>query len=377
MALRTARLRPGGRPDRRRVWQTGGFAGLVLPIALGITLGSALGGCSPVETWRSLRGVNQNDPDPQTAPFTHNLAEGEAAPYPNLASVPPPPTRTTSTAERQKLTQSLIADRSATAADAGATALPAAATAAARPAIPATSPSSDVAIPVAAPSPSPAASGPAGPPAGAPAQAKTAANSAQSGRRRADEPAEPGPLDSSLEMPEVRSVPEPEAMRPPPPPPALAAVSPPAVAAEPALAAIASATPQPAPPVPEMAPVAPPPAAAKTGKTEPRRTPAATTVATLEGPGAAAEPNTEERAQIQRVAALYQDKRGTVRVIGYAAGPAPGGEPLAGYHAALDRAQAVAKALADSGIPADKIQTEATPARGAREAGRVEIQFAQ
>ena len=58
-----------------------------------IVLGIALGGC--VETWRSLSGANKNDPDPQTAPFSNNLADAEAAPYPNLASVPPPPVRAT------------------------------------------------------------------------------------------------------------------------------------------------------------------------------------------------------------------------------------------------------------------------------------------
>ena len=156
---------------------------------------------------------------------------------------------------------------------------------------------------------------------------------------------------------------------------------------------VASAMPQPAPPVPDMAPVAPPAAAPPSGappagappsgappaaaKTPPKRAPAATTVATLEGPGAAGEPNRQDRAQIERVAALYKDKPGPVRVVAYAAAPAAGGDPLDSYHAALERAQAVAKALADSGIPADKIQTAATPAAGAPAAGRVEIQLAQ
>ena len=95
-----------------RVWQNGVLAGLFFT--------TALGGCSgPIETYRSLSGVNKNDPDPQTAPFTHNLAEGEAAPYPNLGSFPPLPTPATNAAERQKLTQSLIAERTAVAAQSG------------------------------------------------------------------------------------------------------------------------------------------------------------------------------------------------------------------------------------------------------------------
>ena len=49
--------------------------------------------CNPVETWRDWSGASKNDPDPETARNTQNLAAGEAADYPNLASVPPPPNR--------------------------------------------------------------------------------------------------------------------------------------------------------------------------------------------------------------------------------------------------------------------------------------------
>ena len=174
-------------------------------------------------------------------------------------------------------------------------------------------------------------------------------------------------------MPDVRSVPEPETTQPPPPPPALPAVPRPAPAAQLPPAAVASAVPQPAPPEPVLAPVAPPPLAARP---EPRRPPAATTVATLDIRAAPAAGG-QDRAQIEHIAALYKDNPGIVRVLAYAAASAGGGDPLDSYHAALDRAQAVAKALADAGIPAGKIQTQATPAAGARAAGRVEIQFAQ
>src|SRR6266446_1810248 len=67
--------------------------------------------CNPVETWRDWSGASKNDPDRETARNTQNLAAGEAADYPNLASVPPPPNRALTAAEREKLTQSLIADR--------------------------------------------------------------------------------------------------------------------------------------------------------------------------------------------------------------------------------------------------------------------------
>ena len=366
MALRTARFRPGRGPERRRVRQTRGFSGLVVLLGLGAALPMVLPGCDAVETYRSLAGVNKNDPDPQTAPFSGNLADAEAAPYPNLASFPPMPVRATNTAERQKLTQSLIADRSALAAQSGPAAPRPAEGTKAAPDLP------EATLATAAPSNARSAN-PAAPSAvpGASPAARSALNSAQSGRRATGEPPEPGPLDSSLKMPDVRSVPEPEATRPPPPAPALPAVPRPALAPEPAPASLASTMPQPAPPMPVLTPVAPPPSAIKT---EPKRPPAATTVATLELRAAAA-PFGQDQAQIDRVATLYKDSPGAVRVLAYAAAPAGGGDPLDSYHAALERAQAVAKALADAGIPAGKIQTEAAPAAGARAPGRVEIQF--
>ena len=340
-------------------------------IGLGAALPMALGGCGAVETYRSLAGINKNDPDPQTAPFSGNLADAENAPYPNLASFPPMPVRATSTAERQKLTQSLIADRSALVADSGPAPRRPTADAKAAPGLPAATLATAAAPSNVQPA-NPAAVAPAAVPAASP-PARTALNSAQSGRRATGEPPAPGPLDSSLEMPDVRSVPEPEATRPPPPAPALPAVPPPASVPEPTPAVVASAMPQPAPSVPVLAPVvAPPPSAAKTA---PKRAPAATTVATLELRAAAAAPAGQDQAQIDRVAMLYKDNPGTVRVLAYAAAPAGGGDPLDSYHAALERAQAVAKALADAGIPAGKIQTEAAPAAGARATGRVEIQF--
>src|SRR3984893_7863649 len=70
-----------------------------------------LNACNPVDTWRDLTGVSRKDPEPDTTPNTKSLAAGEASDYPNLATVPPPPVRALTSAEREKLTQSLIADR--------------------------------------------------------------------------------------------------------------------------------------------------------------------------------------------------------------------------------------------------------------------------
>ena len=85
--------------------------------------------------------------------------------------------------------------------------------------------------------------------------------------------------------------------------------------------------------------------------------------------------------QIAQVAARYKEKprvaaaARAVRVIAYTAPPAPGADPLGGYHDALERAQGVAKALAEAGIPEKMIQTEAKPAAGPIAAARIEIQF--
>src|SRR5260370_35435 len=76
-----------------------------------VALLRGLAACNPVDTWRDLTGVSRNDPDPDTTPNTKNLAAGEASDYPNLATVPPPPVRALTAAEREKLSQSLIADR--------------------------------------------------------------------------------------------------------------------------------------------------------------------------------------------------------------------------------------------------------------------------
>jgi outer membrane protein OmpA-like peptidoglycan-associated protein len=67
-----------------------------------------LGACNPVETWQDWTGANKNDPDLETTTNTRNPTAGEPSDNPNLTT--PPPNRLTA-AEREKLTQGLIADR--------------------------------------------------------------------------------------------------------------------------------------------------------------------------------------------------------------------------------------------------------------------------
>lgn len=335
------------------------LSGCLAPIgALAIGLSIGLWGCTPViEGWRDVSGISKNDPGPD-APFIKNLAEGEAAPYPNLASVPPPPARATSATERQKLTQTLLADRAAAAAAGDTTTIAASATAAAAPR-PARAAPAAPGVAVAAP-PAPVKTATAEPRDGAP----------QGVRHPAAEPAQPPPPESSLQTPEVRSLPEPEAARPAPPPLSLPAATRPAVASGPSPAALASVKPEAPPPLPTLAPPLPPPATGKPATKPAQTAPGLVTVAILTGPVAGG-----GQAEIASLAARYKEQPGRVRVVGYAAAPAAGGDPLASYQAALDRAQAVARALTAAGIPGAKIQTEATPAASTAGAGRVEVQF--
>jgi hypothetical protein len=327
--------------------RAGGPAGLALLIALG--------GCNPIAAYRDWSGVAKNDPDATNSPFVHNMAAAYQKPYPNLASVPPLPTRETSTAEREKLQQTLVADRERLAANAGPVVLPAGG--------------------------APGAASLTGPGGGAaPAQGKTAQGASAVHGSVAP------PQDSSLQMPQIAALPQPEAARPAPPPPALPPVMPVAPAAPVPPAALASAAPAPPPPMPEMAPmpelapIMPPPAlpAIANAKQQAASPIAWMVAARLDFAPGAATPEGADRAQIEKVAARYRTRPGPVRVVAYAAAPSAGGDPLASYQAALDRARAVAKALATAGIPAGAISTEAKPSEPASgtAAGRVDIELA-
>src|SRR5579863_9756837 len=84
--------------------------------ALAAVMPLLLAGCSypdwanPVEWYRGVIGTKEDDPN-GAEPNAQNLEAGTKEPYPNLGTVPPPPTDALSTEERDKLRQSLIADR--------------------------------------------------------------------------------------------------------------------------------------------------------------------------------------------------------------------------------------------------------------------------
>jgi outer membrane protein OmpA-like peptidoglycan-associated protein len=376
-----------------------------------------LSACNPVETWRDLTGVSRNDPDPDTTPNSKNLAAGEASDYPNLAAVPPPPVRALTAAEREKLTQSLVADRAnARHTDEQLRAgFPAAAAPPPAPGATGGQPEQAVATPSPAPAPSAAvttngaaaekpaklapvpsveqtlASRPSGaaavekPPATPPGvTARTARSGGKTpaepgqGLRKQGEPPEPPPMESSLEVPQARATPEPEQIQPAPPPPQLPPT--PRVAAAPtplpgglaaggALAPVplpqakSSAGYEPPPAAPELPPAPPPTrtAAGNPGKGTKPSARAGTPVAEIKFGADSTALTDKDRQTLETVLPVYQQNPGKVRIVGYAGAGNGAVEQLDSYRTALDRAQAVAAALTKAGIPSDKIQVEAAP----------------
>src|SRR5712692_6887657 len=82
----------------------------LLAAPLGLTGCSVPDWANPVEWYRDASGASMDDAKPDER-NTQNLAKGGEQPYPNLASVPPPPTNALTSAEREKLRNSLAADR--------------------------------------------------------------------------------------------------------------------------------------------------------------------------------------------------------------------------------------------------------------------------
>jgi outer membrane protein OmpA-like peptidoglycan-associated protein len=346
-------------------------------------------GCNPITTYRNWIGISANDPNPETTPNTKNLVAGEARSDPNLATVPSPPTQALTTAELDKLTQSLIADRTnakyasehlQAQFDEGAAPPP-------PPPPPAPAAGAETKIAEANPVPTPSAAPATSPVAAAPAAPAPAAK----GLRKSGQPAEPGPIESSLQSPQITGLPQGEPNRPAPPPPELSipagtnssntpapgAHLPPPPAPAPMPAAIGSAQFQPAPPLPQLAPTAPVRVATasglgKTGKPVPPA-PTFNKVATIAFQGDQVALTEADRQTIDTVILQYRAKPSLVRVVGYAGVATGAAEQLASYRTALDRAQSVALGLTKAGIPANKIQVEAAPTVGDSGRARAEI----
>lgn len=308
-----------------------------------------LSGCNGViETYRSVSGMNKNDPDPATAPFEANLNKAETGGYPNLASVPIPPELATTLAERQALTASLTGTRTATEANGGT-----------------------------------ASTGPVPPPPPIPPslQAPETSTLAQPlpppsmklpPMRQVNEPPPPLPQNTAMQVPSVANPPGFAASHPAPlqvRPSAMPAPAP----SELAPAAVASGNPQPSPPPASLPPAKPSPEVA--ALPPPKLPPVPMTVASLDlRPGSAAVPE-EVRPHLADVVKQYQQRPRTVRVVSYVAPASGGAEQLNAFRTALDRAQVVANELTGLGLPANKIQTEASPSSSAEPPGRIEVQL--
>jgi outer membrane protein OmpA-like peptidoglycan-associated protein len=176
-------------------------------------------------------------------------------------------------------------------------------------------------------------------------------------------------MESSLAVPQVRSTPNPEQVQPAPPPPyptpAPTALSAPPAAphlqsppgSPPLPAALDSTAYQAPPPPPVLAPVA---SSGKGGPKLPGQV-AGTPVAEIRFAADTTSLSNEDRQIIEKVVPLYRENPGKVRIIGYAGAGSGAAEQLNSFRAALERAQTVAAALTQAGIPSDKIAVEAAP----------------
>jgi outer membrane protein OmpA-like peptidoglycan-associated protein len=361
-------------------------------VILGAVL-AGLSGCAsvpdavnPVSWYRDITGASKND-DLGTGENQQNLDEGSNEPYPNLGNVPAAPDTQLSKVDRDKLVNALLADRvnaqySADNLHAGEVtgnvpppsppsrnAANAAVTATATPATTPAPTSSSPPSPVAAASPQPPVAAAPKPPAPAPARSPATANAGNPPARLPPRGSQPPPAESSLQSPTIPNLPSGEAATPAPPPPR---ISPPNQ--------VASA----APPPSTRAPVLHPPtqqaaAPANVPATAPTHHAGVSyRVADVSFAPGSAYLSGALRGTIAEIVKLHNDQGGKIRIVGF--GEATGqNAAVAGFTLALDRAQAVAVALTDSGVAAKDISVEAAPvpARGGADAPRAEVYLEQ
>jgi outer membrane protein OmpA-like peptidoglycan-associated protein len=322
-----------------RIWAGAAVAAVVLPLV----------GCShvpdainPVAWYHGVTGSSQNPEDIGQA-NQQNLEAGSKEPYPNLATVPNVPSGATGTAERQKLVDSLIADRAH--AQYSNQRLQAGTQLATIPPPPPAPVKLDTAT--------------------APAATATATSStpAPSSPPRTAQQHEAPPTESTLTSPTIPGKLQGQTPPPPPPPAKVASTPPPAPP---------SLTPPATPGPPPTLKRPPEPAGVRSGR--PRlamQTPSiVTNPVTVSVGDVVFTPGSSDVAETQRsalaeIAGLYKQTGGQIRIVGHAE---PGRnkdaaqQRIAALDLALDRANAVAQALAKLGVPARAIQIEAAPA---------------
>jgi outer membrane protein OmpA-like peptidoglycan-associated protein len=383
-------------------------------VILGMTL-VGVAGCSrvpdavnPVSWYRDVTGISKND-DLGKGQNEQNLAEGSNEPYPNLGSVPSAPDTQLSGVDRDKLVKSLVADRNNAqysadnlrAGDIASTVPPPApparntpgasntpatssATISSAPASPPpSSPAPKQSASVAPPPPPPAASSPTSAPsppaatasskpaAASPSSAGSNLLSSNSPQQQKQKPpprgSEAPPAESSLQSPTIPNLPQGETATPAPPAPRIPSNQV-ANAAPPATRAPALHPPGGAPTQQATAP-------ANAAATPAIRRPGISyRVADVSFASGSAYLSGALRGTVAEVAKIHNTEGGTIRIIGF--GESTGKDAaVAGLTLALDRAQAVAVALTDAGVPAKDIAVEAAPvsAKGGADAPRAEV----
>jgi outer membrane protein OmpA-like peptidoglycan-associated protein len=395
---------------------------------------------NPVSWYRDVTGASKND-DLGKDENEQNLAEGGNEPYPNLGNVPSSPDAQLSGVDRDKLVKSLVADRNnaqysadnlragdvastvpppvpptRNTPDTSSTPAPASSSATIASATPASPPSSS-APPAPAPSAPPSAAPPsAEPPSPAPPSPKTTASAAPPPVAAAPPPPPPAttspapppapsatasskpssspgsnvpgsnsqqrkppargseapPAESSLQSPTIPNLPQGESVTPPPPrvPPAnqVANTAPP-------------------PPSTRGTTLRPPAGAPTQQATAPANAPATAAthrpdvsyrVADVSFAPGSAYLSGALRGTVAEIVKIHNTEGGTIRIVGF--GESTGKDAaVAGLTLALDRAQAVAVALTDSGVAAKDISIEAAPvaAKGGADAPRAEVYIEQ
>jgi hypothetical protein len=381
---------------RRRVGAKVAMLMAVAAIGLGGCSEMKSSGVDPIDWYRDLSGISADDTKDQ-APNSKNLAEGSKEPYPNLASVPKLPDNAITKADREKIAQSLVADRQNAQytdeqlhAGQNMAAIPppspeprVAAGPASKPAAPTPVPASKVAAapasapkiatapvkqevlpPPAAPAPKVATASPQVPPepkmaqtASAPQVAQTTPPRPQAApKKKADDAkkkqatvkrgSEKQPEESALRAPTLGAMPAGEEARTPPPAPSEARH----VKTRPAR------TPRPE----ELAAAAP--SRSDVEAANPRGNAAAQTVEISFAPGPfRARILPAAHKQLVDVAKIVERNNGRVRVVGYGGAPAQGDaaqREFQAFNAALDNAKAVGVELAKLGVPPNRIDIE-------------------
>ena len=344
--------------------------------------GTKSSGVDPIEWYRDISGESKNDPADKTAPNAKNLEQGGKMPFPNLASVPKEPDSALTKADREKMAQSLLADRAnaqytdeelragqnmqavtpppppvsmapspnATTASAAGSPAAAAPKTAAAPGQGVTQPQSRAATPRGRQTAAiPSAAGPArentaeaSPP---PAHA---AKKADARKRQVRRGSEQPPQESSLRSPTIGSMPKGAEAREPPPKP------------------VEPATPR----TEEVAAATPVRGALESGKTR-RSGGQAVEIRFRSGPFRDRIPEAEHNRLVEVARLVERNNNARVRIVGYG-GAAPQGDKaerdFESFDAALGNAKAVGIELARLGVPPNRIdiETKASPSSADR-----------